>query len=648
MTILLDLVKIDLTLALLFFLPGYSVLIALMRNKNPLGILGTLLISMVLSLGIVNFALIFIDKIGLELLPANIIFTVLFISAVAFLFYAILPEKKIKKNSDKNNWLLFLLVVLFSVFLRITFLLPKAIPHTTDLGHHMYWVNYIIQFHKLPIYGIPDVIIGEHLFFGSVSILSEIGIFTALPMALLFAINILSLLAMFLLTKEIADLIFKKESGFFIGIISLISIGIFYSIASPQATYINGGVIGNIMGNLFIPIIFYLFIKAFHEKTPTLAALGIFLIGNLAYTHHLSSFIFIYSLVGFLILLFAGFLILRFFFRQTDFSLFPFFKIFINLKTVLAIALVLIWVLFLRLPSYLNSSAIDTAVGSPSKSTRVGLSINNLINSTGPWRVFYSLIGIIFLLVLFYQFTKNKIDFQKKYQTQKPRPLEMLVATSLSISWFATIFLMSYRPDLLKIDIISGRIANYLTYPSALLAAFGVYAVLQPFATKKNNFVYLLIFSVVFIPGVISGLFDVSENYSESKELIETEDTVQTFRASSYLNEETSWESDRILKDHIYLTGDTWIKNFLMRDYEEPLSRTYSRKYDDSVNSRETCTRDMIGLPDEEVSRKCFQETGVNFIVLKNGFDTIQFEKSTNFSKIFTTGKTVIFKRNYE
>ena len=89
-----------------------------------------------------------------------------------------------------------------------------------------------------------------------------------------------------------------------------------------------------------------------------------------------------------------------------------------------------------------------------------------------------------------------------------------------------------------------------------------------------------------------------------------------------------------------------WIKNFLMRGYREPLSRTLLKRYSDPVKERETCTRDMVAIPETEIGKSCFQETGVKFIILRNGYDTHQFEISDNFSKIFTTPEVVIFQKN--
>jgi hypothetical protein len=650
MDTILNFLKIDLSLALLLFIPGYLFLITLMRNKNPLGLLGNIVISMALSLTILNFGIIVLDKLGIKLNPANIIIFISTLDALLLILFGIfqkdIPQKTKKVANNKIFWLIFLAIVLLSIFIRIIYLSPKIIPHTTDLGHHMYWVNYIINFQQLPVYGIPDVIIGEHIIFGALSILTNIGIFTALPLMLLFIINLFSILAIFLLTKELASLVFKKTSSLLIALIALLSIGVFYATASPQASYINGGVVGNLMGGLLIPSVLYLFIKAFKEKNSTLAALGILLIGNLIYTHHLSAFILAYSLTGFLVIFLIGFLKIKFLLKKNELKIEPFLKTFLNLKTILASAFIGVLIFFVRVPSYLNLSTIDSAVGEPSKATRFGLTLNNIIDSTGPWRFFYSLVGIVFLSFLFWEIFKKNSKFKKVYKAQKSPLLNLLILFSLAFGWFGTIFMMSYKPELLKVDILTTRVVNYLTYPSAVLAAFGVYAVLKPvFEKKKAQLTKLILFSLVFIPAVISGLGDVSNNYSENK--TDFDETIQTFKGAQYLTEKTSPE-DKILRDHVYLMADTWIKNFLMRDYEEPISRTFSKKYNDPIRDRETCTRDMILEPDSPVGKECFKETQVKFIILKDNYDTSQFEASNNFSKIFSTDKAVIFQKNYE
>ena len=67
----------------------------------------------------------------------------------------------------------------------------------------------------------------------------------------------------------------------------------------------------------------------------------------------------------------------------------------------------------------------------------------------------------------------------------------------------------------------------------------------------------------------------------------------QTYQASEYLSQRALSE-EQLLKDHIYLAGDTWIKLFFMLDYRYPLSRSYLRRYNDPVKPRETCSQCQI------------------------------------------------------
>ena len=140
----------------------------------------------------------------------------------------------------------------------------------------------------------------------------------------------------------------------------------------------------------------------------------------------------------------------------------------------------------------------------------------------------------------------------------------------------------------------------------------------------------------------MSGLSDVSNFYEEN---YEDKTISQVFAGSEYLAEKTK-ASDIIIKDHIYMPADTWVKLFLMRDYKNPLSRSILRRYEDSVNIRETCTRDMIAIPDSPIGKSCFDETGTSYVFLKKGKDDQQFENSPNFSKIFSSQGVVIFQRN--
>jgi hypothetical protein len=206
------------------------------------------------------------------------------------------------------------------------------------------------------------------------------------------------------------------------------------------------------------------------------------------------------------------------------------------------------------------------------------------------------------------------------------------------------IFAMSVFPNWLKIDIPSGRIANYLTYPSALLSAIGIFFLIQPVVKKTPKKLAFVFFFLIISTGFISGSADVSEFYPANNNQ-ESQMYIETFKASRWLEEKTS-EEEVILKDHVYLPADSWVKVFLMRGYEKPLSRALLKRYDDPVKDRETCTRDMIAVPDSEIGKKCFEETSTEYIIMRNGYDTRQFENSENFSKIYASEHVVIFQRS--
>ncbi|MFW5884694.1 MAG: DUF1616 domain-containing protein [Patescibacteria group bacterium] len=647
----LDIIKLSLTLFFLFFLPGYFTLKVLYPEKNKFGYAGEAILAFTLSIAVVNFLMMIVDKAGIAINFISVSLGLGFFTAgAAFVHFRkrkIIKPQKTEGKSIHKGWLAFFIILLLSIVARLIYLIPKVIPHTTDSGHHMYWAKHIVDFAELPQYGIPDVIIGEHIVFAATSILSGISLISSLPNIILFLINIFSLIAIFAVVKQISSSFLPPRDSFALGLLSLLAIGVLYAISSPQGKYINGGVVGNILGGLFIPVSIYLFAKAIQEKDTLLSAIGVFIVGTMAYTHHLSTFVFLYFIIGFTILSIAYFALLFFFKKTSKQKITKTLKSIINLKSSLVGIALLLFVFLIRVPSYLNSSAISTAVGEPSKSTRTGVIFGDLLLSTGPWRVFYSFLGTVFLGgILFLIFSKRQVlkDFAKKYYSVTlSDPLKIGLLALVIPAWFWVIFLMTSFPDVLKVDIPSGRIANYLTYPSAALCVFGLFLLLKPIIKKLDPKASVLFFALIISTGYISGSTDISEWYPEDSKK-NAKMYAETLRASRYLAEKTTSE-EVILKDHVHLPADSWVKVFLMRGYEKPLSRALLKRYDDPVKDRETCTRDMISIPDSEIGKSCYEETGVEYIILRNGYDTQQFQKSENFSMIYTSENVVIYQR---
>ncbi len=596
----------------------------------------TIIISLGLSIFLIDFLILFVNKTGIALNFLNISIALLILLVIlAFLARKNINSEKIKvlfkrEGGDINKKkLLFFAILFLAVFIRLSFLSDRMTPHTTDLGHHMYWSNHMVEFQELPNYNMPDFIIGEHIIFGVISILSGISVISTMPIAILFIINIFSLLAVYLFTRELI----RKISGKYAetaALISLLAIGIFYTSSSPQANYVSGGVIGNIIGNFLIPLIFYSFVKALTDKNKKYFSLFLLLALTLGYTHHLSSFIFLYCFAG-LILIFLAVCLMKIIQKQATFKsigedLKQRMRAVLAWQNLFLIFLIIIWVLFIHVPSYLNPSAVDTAVGAPSKATRTGLGFNELINTAGAWRFFYGFIGFATLAIMALK-TKKAIR---------------LLALSVALAWLFVIFMMSFQPGWLKIDIPSNRIGSYITYPAAILAAIGAYYLLKINKGKAGKLIFSMLFLVIFATGFISGMAELAlnrETSSDNKELF------QTFIAAEYLNEIIKSEDQKVLKDHNYMQGDTWMKLFFMQGYKYPLSRSLLRRYDDPAKPRETCTRDMISIPDSEIGRKCFQEYGVKYIAMKKGYDTGSLHKSENFTPIYANDYVIIFQK---
>ncbi len=650
---LINLIVFNLSIIFILFLPGYFLLKTIGKKRDSLMGIETLTLSFALSIIFIDFLFIFINKVQI---PINQ-FTATFFPGIIIIGLAtiyFIKKNKQEKNTainKENDWgtflKIFMLLIVFAVVIKAGFLFTKTMPSATDLGHHMYWAKYIQTFHHLPDYGMPDFIIGEHIIFGIIAIISNISLISTMPMTILFLINFFSLFALTLLGHEIATNFTNKKNAKIIALLVFIAIGLFYAIASPQAKFVSGGVIGNIIGNLLIPLLIFSFLKSLRTKKIIYPIIFVFFLLGIIFTHHLSTFVFLFISLGFIFLTLV-ILTIKNIFEKNKIDAwkehYSDLKVFLNIKYIVG-TIVFGALLFLsRIPSYLNPSAVDTAVGTPSKETRIGLSLMSIVESAGPWRFFYAGIGTIFLLLIVWGlFIKSKkitgfLEITNKFN------LKTISAIIFPVVWFGMVFVMSYKPGLLKIDIPSNRIASYISFPAALLCGFGIFYLFKLTANASNSSrkFFSIFFVIIFGTGVMSGLSDVSNFYEEN---YEDKTISQVFAGSEYLAEKTK-ASDIIIKDHIYMPADTWVKLFLMRDYKNPLSRSILRRYEDSVNIRETCTRDMIAIPDSPIGKSCFDETGTSYVFLKKGKDDQQFENSPNFSKIFSSQGVVIFQRN--
>lgn len=624
------------SIILILFIPGYFLLLTIFGRKDTvIGQLERLILSFGLSLVIVDFIAFFYSKINIPITAFSSIFGITIFSLICLALY---KSKKIKDYEIKetavfnfsNKQLILILSLLFlTFFIKTAYLTSTVTPTATDMGHHMYWAKEMTETHKLPTYeGMPDFIIGEHIAIAEVAMISGSNFFSAFPVVFLLLINILGILTVFILTLRI----FKNNT---IAILTLLFLGVLFAISSPQAKFVSGGVVGNIFGNFLMPLAFYFYFRAFsnlkeknseknkqekqnHKISIRFLSLAFFITFGLFYTHHLTAFIFIFIFVLLILIFLAvNYKDVRWILKKIN-------RIIFSLPVILTFIFGLIFFFFIFTPNYVKTSAVNTAVGTPSKATREGLSLTNIKSSIGEARLALGIVGL-FLLILSYK--KKNFGF------------------TLVSAWAIMLFLMSTRPDLIFINLPSSRIGNYLTYPFSILSAFGLYSIFNPNFTDSKKVFPQKFLSSAFIIILIFVLTDgLRDNAYAFKKTSDMTPILKTFSASNYLKANIT-DTDIILKDHNYIPGDSWMKIFFMQGYKYPQSRGYFKRYEDPTKPREMCTLYMISNPNGEEALKCFSETKTNYIVVNPKYDSSQFKKLNNFNAVYNNGDVAIYNR---
>jgi hypothetical protein len=298
-------------------------------------------------------------------------------------------------------------------------------------------------------------------------------------------------------------------------------------------------------------------------------------------------------------------------------------KLFFSPLPLLTAFFACIFFFTVAMPTYIETDAVGTALGSPIKTTRTGLTFLQITFSSGESRVALGLAGLALLLAL---------ASRRRY------------ATAFLLGWSAILLLMTLEPGWLFIDIPSNRIGSYLSFPLGMLAAFAAVAFFAALRTSSGLRLPHLLFLVgsfsLFTFSIGSGSFDNSQTLLPKSK---ASDTVQTFAAARYLAEHDS-PDDIILKDHNYIVADSWMKLFFLRDYAYPLSRGFFKRYEGQSFPRTMHPPDD-SVPNTPRGEKCYNDLGVDLVVVNPHFDTAQFEKSEKFSRIYASDNIHIYAR---
>lgn len=629
-----------LTIPIVFFAPGYFLMLAIF-GKKYLSSLEKFAFAFSSSIIIVNFLMIFVGRFAIPINRASLLLSITIFSEICYFIYhkkARIPieENKIANNTFSKKELFAILAILsLTIFIKTIYLSNAILPTSTDLGHHMYWTKTIVTSGQIPQYQefditenstisepqpIADFIIGEHLVFAATSIISGIDVVSYFPVLVLYLIHIMGIITLFILSL----LIFKNSAQKnLVGIMTLFFAGPIYALSSPQMKFVSGGVIGNTIGNLLIPFTIYFFVRALSEKDSKKLAYTIFAGLGLAYTHHLSTFVFVFITI-FTIALFAIFTLAnKNHFKEMLACIQQWGKIIWRLEILCIIIFAVAFIAFFYTPTYLNFKAVDTAVGAPSKATRTGLTFEQLKFTAGEARMILGLIGIFMLMLV----TKRRKEY----------------GIIFLLGWSMAIAIMSLRPNWLFIDIPSNRIASYIVFPMTILASYAFVMIISAIKNSQrqhisNSFSITIIFMLLAF-FTIGGFYDNSKTLNLDSS---PKSTLQTYAASKYLAEKSN-DSEMIIKDHNYLAADAWIKTFFMRGYNYPLSRAYFKRYEDPIKQREQCTLLMISTPSLPEAQKCFVGTNTNFLMINPKYDAAQFQKSSEFWQIYSADDVSIF-----
>lgn len=612
-------------LVFVLFLPGYFLLSAFF-GKGKMNAVEKFVASSGLSIGIANVILIFLNKFGIIISRTSVISSFAVFILICGAVYYFRQRKKDKEKSfgfSAAQIMAIISILVLSVFLRTIYLSNTISPTATDLAHHMYWTKKIVKDGNIPEYqktdvvqneegnyqisqpeNISDFIVGEHLVFAAIFSISGLNVISAFPSLLLFLINIFGILALFILAFRLFE---KFSFGKNAAIMTLFLVGPLYAFSSSQTNFVSGGVIGNLMGNLLIPLSIYFVYRAISEKNQWFLTLGAFSIFSLFYIHHLSAFIFLF------IIAFTGIFLVIFSRRDFFGEIKKWSKLIFSWPVIAFLLFAISFFFFVYTPGYIANQAVKTVIGEPTRITKEGLNIDQIRFVVGDPRFVFGMLG--FFLILF---------FHKK---------SLYLSTILS-GWFVSIFLLCWKPQLFKIDIPSVRIGTYIIYPLIILGAAFIawlFTYLQNEAKEKmylKKSFGLSIFILIFVFLLAGGFYDNGQSLKGS-----ASEYLKTFAVAQYLSGQVG-ENDLVIKDHNYISSDSWMKLFFMKDYNYPLTRSLFFRYE-GVVKREMCTYWMISDPSGADAQKCYLDTETNFVVVNPVYDSGQFKKSSNFSKVY-------------
>ncbi|NCU42535.1 MAG: hypothetical protein EOM19_07550, partial [Candidatus Moranbacteria bacterium] len=202
--------------------PGVVILHFLCK-KQRISFLEYGIFAVGISFSLALFQVLLLDALGvtIDVLSLSILYGVW---VIVFVF--LIRKKTFFQKKEETGSLSLVFVVVFAIFLLLkgVYISQNAVPISTDLGHHMYWSNFIVEKGEVPLYqereilmapsdfqshtisqplGISDLIEGEHIVFAVIALLSQSSLISSAPLLILFFIHIFTALGVYAFTRKI-------------------------------------------------------------------------------------------------------------------------------------------------------------------------------------------------------------------------------------------------------------------------------------------------------------------------------------------------------------------------------------------------------------------------------------------------------------
>lgn len=510
-------------------------------------------------------------------------------------------------------------VVLVAVILtKAVYALPQALPVSTDLGHHMYWAERIaierslLPYEKRDIVTDPttgissitdsapisDFIVGEHLVFAAVRMLTGRTLVGPMPGMILFLVHVATVAAVYVLVRRLLE---RSRRGEVVALTATVLYGLLYGLGSPQMKYVLGGVIGNTFGFLLIPSILLLVAVAIRQRSAVLLGTAYAAATGLALIHHLSTLVFVIAVLGMvLVLLVIGRSLLREILRLAV------------ARTAVAVlggcvAFFLVWP-----PSYIANRAVTTIVGAPVKEEHTGLSLAQLANLAGEPRLLLAVVGIVALLAA---------------------ARRHVLAAAVLVGWTVPAVVLVMLPQYTHIDLPSARVAYYLIMPLSVAAAYGAVQLTDILHRRAvPRWLAVTTVALLLLVPVRYGMADDAVYLAKLAPQYATALSVQ--RTGAFLATQIPADM-RIVHDHINIPGDSWFKLQLLQDYNYPFYRANLFRYDRVSDRQERCTLYVIATPSSDEAKRCMAELGIRVLVVNEAIDGQQFRHFRNYWRVY-------------